>query len=100
MVGPVSFFGDIVSVWVLSGSFIFVCSWVGVFVIVWPWILFREGQDTFQKRWSGQWDEGSGRRGAVGQWRWEEGRSIWISIYCFCFFICLPMVSFIRLVRR
>ena len=30
---------------------------------------------------SGQWEEGSGRRGAVGQWRWEEGRRIWILFF-------------------
>ena len=80
-------------------KFLFVWSWVGVFVIVLPWILSKEGQDTFQRRWSGQWDEGSGRRGYVGQWKWEEGRSIWISMYCFCFFICLTMASFLCLVR-
>ena len=39
-------------------------------------------QDPFHRRHSGQWDEGSGRRGAVGQWRWEEGRIIWRSMYC------------------
>ena len=41
------------------------------------------GKDPCQRRRSGQWDEGSGIRGDVVQWRWGEGRSIWRSMYCF-----------------
>ena len=46
---------------------------------------------------SGQWEEGSGIRDDVGQWRWEEGRRIWRLMYCFClFFVCQWQVCYVR----
>ena len=74
--------------------------WLG-FGYLYGLVYYLEGgKDPCQRRRSGQWDEGYGRRGDVGQWRWEEGRRIWRLMYCFCFFISLPMASLLRSVRQ
>ena len=44
---------------------------------------FRLGQEMAVSGQRGNWEEGFGRKGGVGQQIWKEGQRIWRSMYSF-----------------